>query len=253
MSSLSHDNGSDNKLDMDRLPKHVAIIMDGNGRWAKSKGLLRSAGHKAGVERLRSVIKMSNNLGIKVLTLYAFSTENWNRPKREVSLLMTLLVDFLYGEIDELNLNNVKIRFLGLISKFPSKCIKAINYALEKTENNTGLTVNIALNYGSRDEILIAVKKICKTVLNGNLNIDDISTQTISGYLDTANQPDPDVIIRTSGEMRMSNFLLYQGAYAEFISMQIYWPDFDEEQYTLALREYQNRNRRYGSIGKGIK
>jgi len=245
---MMSENETELNLDMNRLPKHVAIIMDGNGRWAKSKGYIRSLGHKAGVERLRSVIKQSSNYGIKVLTLYAFSTENWNRPKAEVAILMTLLVEFLYGEIDELNENNVRIQFLGQLDRFPKKCIKAIDYALVSTKDNTGLIVNIALNYGSRDEILRAVKAISRSVARGEMDIDDITTSTISNYLDTSGQPDPDVIIRTSGEIRMSNFLMYQAAYAELVPVKVFWPDFDERQYDLALIEYQKRNRRFGSI-----
>ncbi|MEX1376362.1 MAG: isoprenyl transferase [Eubacteriales bacterium] len=230
------------------LPEHVAIIMDGNGRWAKKRLLPRSAGHRAGVEALRNIIRMSSHIGIKYLTLYAFSTENWKRPKDEVNVLMKLLVEFLYNEIDELDAENVCITFMGDIEKFPKDPFKAIKYALERTKDNTGLTVCIALNYGSRLEIRQAVKKIAELYKAGNILLDDITDELISSHLDTSHMPDPDLIIRTSGEQRLSNFMLYQASYSEFYFTQAHWPDFGNEEYTEALNEYAKRKRRFGDV-----
>jgi undecaprenyl diphosphate synthase len=232
----------------DNLPGHVAIIMDGNGRWAKKKMLPRSAGHRAGVEALRNIIRMSSHIGVKYLTLYAFSTENWKRPKDEVNILMKLLVEFLYNEIDELDKENVCITFMGDIDKFPAECIKAIEYALERTRDNTGLVVCIALNYGSRLEIQNAVKKIAELYKNDEISVDDITEDYISSHLDTCHMPDPDLIIRTSGEQRLSNFMLYQASYSEFYFTQVHWPDFGNQAYTDALNEFANRKRRFGDV-----
>jgi len=235
-------------LDFDAVPKHVACIMDGNGRWAKEKGLIRSAGHREGVERVKDIVRMSSDIGIKVLTLYAFSTENWKRPKAEVGVLMNLLIEYLRAEIKELHKNNVKLLTIGDISRLPEKAIDEIMASKKKTENNTGMQLNIALNYGSRVEIVNAVKNIASKVKMGSVEIADIDEVMISNHLDTSTQPDPDLVIRTSGENRVSNFLLYQIAYSEFVFLDLYWPDLTCEEYKKALVIYQNRQRRYGGI-----
>lgn len=230
------------------LPKHIAIIMDGNGRWAKKRGLPRTFGHRAGVEALRNVITMSSNIGIQVLTLYAFSTENWARPEDEVSVLFNLLVEFLTNEIKQLDENNVNIRFMGDIYKFPAKCKNAILNAIELTKDNTGLIVNIALNYGGRTEIMRAFKNMVDDVEKGLLKKEEVNEKTISEYLYTKGLPDPDLIIRTSGEMRLSNFMLYQSSYSELYMPDTLWPDFDNKQYETALLEYASRKRRHGKL-----
>lgn len=242
-------NLEDIQLDTEKLPKHVAMIMDGNGRWAKSKNMPRSLGHRAGVEALRNIIQMTSDLGIKYLSLYAFSTENWARPNEEVSVLMSLLVEFLAKEIDELNEKNVKIVILGDITKFPQAVRKQVEYAVDLTKNNTGLQTNIALNYGGRAEIVNAAKQFAIDVKNGK-DIDSLTVQNFNDYLYTKDMPDPDLLIRTSGEMRLSNFLLYQLAYAEFIFPETFWPDFDKEQYKKVLVQYTNRDRRFGGLSK---
>lgn len=233
---------------MDNIPNHIAIIMDGNGRWAKKRFLPRSAGHKAGVETIRKVVKECQRLSVKHLTLYAFSTENWKRPKAEIETLMTLLVSYLKKEVKELHENNVKITTIGDISKFPNSCIKELNNAYELTKNNTGVNLNLALNYGSRNDIKNALVCIINDINSNNISKDDIDETLISNYLSTKNIPEPDLIIRTSGEQRLSNFLLWEGAYSEFYFTDIYWPDFDEEELKKAIYSYQNRERRYGAV-----
>lgn len=230
------------------LPAHVAIIMDGNGRWARKRLLPRSAGHRAGVEALRNIIRMSSHIGVNYLTLYAFSTENWKRPKDEVNVLMKLLVEFLYNEIDELNKENVRITFMGDIERFPRECVKAIKHALERTKDNTGLVVCIALNYGSRLEIKNAIKKIAEQYKEDEISLDDITDELISSYLDSSHMPDPDLIIRTSGEQRLSNFMLFQASYSEFYFTDVHWPDFGNKAYADALNEFANRKRRFGDV-----
>ncbi len=230
------------------LPRHVAIIMDGNGRWAKKRMMPRSFGHRAGVEALRDVITMSSDIGIEVLTLYAFSTENWARPQDEVGVLMDLLVEFLNKEIAELHENGVNIRFMGEVSRFPEKCRAAIDNAIKLTHENGGLVVNIALNYGGRHEIVRALKSIMQDFKAGKVNEDDIDEAIISDYLYTAGLPDPDLLIRTSGEMRLSNFMLYQSSYSELYIPDTLWPDFDDAEYEKALLEFSKRKRRYGKI-----
>lgn len=236
-------------LILENLPDHVAIIMDGNGRWAKAKNMPRSFGHRAGVEALRNIIQMTSDLGIKYLTLYAFSTENWARPKDEVSVLMSLLIEFLSKEIDELNEENVKIVILGDISKFPDAVKKQIEYAVNLTKSNTGLQTNIALNYGGRAEIIDACKRFAADVQKGK-DIDTLNEESFKDYLYTKNMPDPDLLIRTSGEMRLSNFLLYQIAYTEFIFPITHWPDFDKQEYGKVLAQYTKRDRRFGGLSK---
>ena len=231
-------------IDKDALPVHVAVIMDGNGRWAKRRGLPRSAGHRAGVERVRTVIRMSSDIGIKYLTLYAFSTENWKRPKGEVSTLMKLLLEYLRQELDELHEKNVRIQTLGDISRLPDEVCREIDRAKRTTRENTGLTVNMAINYGARQEIVQAAAVAVRI----GRKPEDIDEDYIASLLSTAGQPDPDLMIRTSGEQRISNFLLYQLAYAELYFTDTYWPDFDEVEYAKALKYFKERDRRFGGI-----
>ena len=235
-------------IDLENIPKHIAIIMDGNGRWAKSRMMPRTYGHKAGVETIRKVVKEAQRLGIKYLTLYAFSTENWKRPQEEVSALMKLLVTYLRKELRELDKNNVRITTIGDIYKLPKPCIDELEKSKEETKDNTGLTLSLALNYGGRTDIINAVKKISSLVKNGDMGIDSIDEKIIKNNLDTSNQPDPDLVIRTSGEQRLSNFLLWEVAYSEFYYTDVHWPDFDEKELQKAVFSYQNRDRRYGGI-----
>lgn len=237
-------------LDMENIPKHIAIIMDGNGRWAKKRKLPRTMGHKAGVETIRRILKEASNLGVKYMTLYAFSTENWKRPKDEVNALMKLLVQYLRKEINELHKNGVRINVLGDISMLPKECIDEIEKSVEKTKNNTGITMNIALNYGGRDEIIRSIKLIAQDVLDGKIKIDAIEEDTVNNYLYTKGVPDPDIIIRPSGEQRLSNFLLWQCAYSEFWYSDICWPDFTEDDLHKAIYDFQQRDRRFGGIKK---
>ena len=228
------------------LPKHVAVIMDGNGRWAKAKRLSRSAGHRAGVDRLRGIIRMSSDLGIHSLTLYAFSTENWKRPSDEVGTLMALLIEYFTKEIDELFANNVRIRIIGAYEDFAPTVRNVIERAMKRTESNTGLNLNIALNYGSRAEILRAANLAMRQAIAEGKS--EITTEMLEQNLYTAGQPEVDLVIRTSGEHRFSNFLLYQISYAEFVFPDEYWPDFSDEAYLDALRKYQSRSRRFGGL-----
>lgn len=228
------------------LPKHVAVIMDGNGRWAKAKKLPRSAGHRAGVDRLRGIIRMSSDLGITSLTLYAFSTENWKRPSDEVGTLMALLIEYFTKEIDELFANNVRIRIIGAYEEFAPTVRAVIERAMKRTESNDGLNLNIALNYGSHAEILRAANLAMQQALAQGKS--EITAQMLESNFYTSGQPDVDLLIRTSGEQRISNFLLYQISYAEFLFPEEYWPDFSDEAYLVALRAYQSRSRRFGGL-----
>ena len=233
-------------LAKEALPRHVAVIMDGNGRWAKAKKLSRSAGHRAGVDRLRGIIRMSSDLGIASLTLYAFSTENWKRPSDEIGTLMALLIEYFTKEIDELFANHVRIRIIGAYEEFAPAVRSVIERAMKRTENNTGLNLNIALNYGSRAEILRAANLAMRqAVAEGKSGI---TAEMLEQNLYTAGQPEVDLVIRTSGEQRVSNFLLYQVSYAEFLFPEEYWPDFSDEAYLNALRVYQSRSRRFGGL-----
>ncbi|WP_294156390.1 isoprenyl transferase [uncultured Clostridium sp.] len=236
------------ELDMNNIPNHIAIIMDGNGRWAKEKKLPRSMGHKAGVETIRRILKEATRLGVKNLTLYAFSTENWGRPKDEVSTLMKLLVTYLRKELDECNKNGVKMNLFGDMTRLPQECQDALNDALEMTKNNTRINLNFALNYGGRDEIVRAIKLISSDIKNNIINEEDINSELVADYLYTKGIPDPDLIIRPSGEQRLSNFLLWQCAYSEFWYSDINWPDFKEEDLRRAISDYQNRDRRFGKV-----
>lgn len=235
------------------LPNHVAIIMDGNGRWAKKRNLPRVVGHRQGVEAIRDIITTTSDLNIKYLSLYAFSTENWKRPKAEVSALMNLLVEYLQKEIDELHENGVKINIIGDIEGLPPEARNEVQKAVNKTKNNQKLQVNIALNYGSRIEIIRGIKKLFKDIETGVVSIDEINDETFTNYLDTNGIPDPDLLIRTSGEYRLSNFMLYQLAYTElyFTDKDILWPDYNRTLYLKTILEYQNRQRRYGGIEIG--
>ncbi len=237
-------------IDMDRIPKHIAIIMDGNGRWAKQQGMPRTMGHRAGVEALRNIVRFSSNLGVKYLTVYAFSTENWRRPQSEIGILMSLLKEYVRKELDELNANNVKIRILGDIYQLPKDVLESILFACQKTKDNTGLIFNLALNYGGRAELIMAIKKIINDVQNNYLETEEINENLFDSYLYTAGCPEPELLIRTSGEMRLSNFLLWQVAYSEIVVVKECWPDFNEKSLHDAIRTYQNRERRFGGIKK---
>ena len=230
------------------LPKHVAIIMDGNGRWAKHRNLPRALGHRAGMDRLRGLITVSSDLGISALSLYAFSTENWRRPQEEVGALFALLVEYFQKEIDELHANNVCIRALGDIRKFPPNVFGAVKKAIERTKANTGLKLNIALNYGGHDELLRAFQTLAADVVYEHRAIASITEKSIEDALDTVGLPPVDFLIRTGGEQRLSNFLLYQSAYAELLFIPDYFPDFSDERYIETLREFQRRERRYGGL-----
>jgi undecaprenyl diphosphate synthase len=235
------------QLSSTNIPDHVAIIMDGNGRWAKQRGLPRVAGHRAGMKVVKQVTRTADELGIKVLTLYAFSTENWKRPKDEVDYLMKLPQDFLATELDELVEKNVQIRLLGSEEGLPEHTLKALREAKVKTENNTGLILNFALNYGSRTEIVAMVKEVAQKVQEQQLCLDEIDERLVSECLQTAGLSDPDLLIRTK-EFRLSNFMLWQIAYTELWFTDVFWPDFTRTHFEEAIREYQRRVRRYGSV-----
>ena len=226
--------------------QHIAVIMDGNRRWAKLHNLPSAFGHKKGVDSLKKVVRACDDFGIKYLTVYAFSTENWHRTKEEVSFLMDLLAKTLGDELDELHQNNVVIRFLGDISQLSKKLQDVVSNAEEKTKNNSGVNLQIAFNYGARDEILKAVKSISKKVLDKKLNIDDITEDTISNELYTKDIPNPDLLIRTGGEKRISNYLLWQIAYSEILVVKEFWPEFDKNALAKAVEEFNLRNRRFG-------
>ena len=235
-------------LDETCIPKHIAIIMDGNGRWAQRRGLPRTFGHKAGAETLRAIVKTTSEIGVQVLTAYAFSTENWKRPTDEVSLLMNLLSEYLDNEIDELDSNNVQIRFIGRTDELASVLQHKIEKAQTRTAQNSGLVLNLAVNYGGRAEITRAVKIISEQIASGKLLSSQINEAIINKFLYTNDLPDPDLLIRPSGDFRISNFLLWQLAYTEFYFTDLYWPDFKPEHLLQAIREYQKRDRRFGGL-----
>ena len=236
------------KIDTNQLPKHIAIIMDGNGRWAKKRGLQRNFGHREGMERVIEIVESAKEIGIEYLTLYAFSTENWKRPDKEIFGLMKILVFFIRRELDKLINNNVKINIIGDIQRLPEVPKKEVYRAVNSTKNNNGMTLNIALNYGGRDEIIYGLKGILKDYEMGKIELEDINDNTFSNYLYTKGQPDPDLVIRSSRDLRISNFLLYQIAYSELWFTDTLWPDFHKEELYKAIIDYQNRNRRYGGI-----
>lgn len=235
-------------IDTSALPRHIGIIMDGNGRWAKKRGLSRSAGHKAGAESLKKIITEANNLGVEYITVYAFSTENWKRPKEEVDYLMGLLMDYLINAEKTLAGENVVIRAIGSRKELSEEMQRQIVKTEEFTKNNTGIVMNIALNYGGREEILHAVKDISRAVKAGEISADDISERNISDALYTGGQPDVDLLIRTSGEMRLSNFMLWQVSYAEMWFTDKLWPDFKPADLRKAIYDFQNRGRRFGGV-----
>ncbi|CQR47665.1 Ditrans,polycis-undecaprenyl-diphosphate synthase ((2E,6E)-farnesyl-diphosphate specific) [Paraliobacillus sp. PM-2] len=230
------------------VPEHIAIIMDGNGRWAKKRGLPRLAGHKQGMDNVRDIVRVANKHGVKILTLYAFSTENWKRPKSEVDYILKLPKEFIHIYLPELIEENVQIKTIGAFDLLPMHTQEAVNEAKKRTEKNDGLILNIALNYGSRHEIIQAIQQITKDVQANTLTLDALDEQLLSKYLYTKDLIDPDLVIRTSGEQRLSNFLLWQVAYAEFWFTDVYWPDFNETVFEKALSDYQNRKRRFGGL-----
>lgn len=235
-------------IDLTRLPKHIAIIMDGNGRWAKSKGLDRKAGHGAGAETLREIADFCSDIGIPVLTAYAFSTENWKRPKAEVEALMDLLYDYLSDADRKLAGRNNIVRIIGNRQPLRPEIQEKMAYVEQTTKNNTGMILNLAVNYGGREEITLAATKIARMVKNGEIRVEDIDAQMMSDNMYTANLPDPDIIIRPSGELRLSNFLLWQAAYSEFWYSNMCWPDFTPRHMKRVIADYQKRNRRFGGI-----
>jgi undecaprenyl diphosphate synthase len=238
------------RIDVKRLPQHIAIIMDGNGRWAKKRRLPRIAGHRAGIRAVRQVVEASARLGIPCLTLYAFSIENWKRPRMEIKLLMKLLREYLRKEIAELNKNNIRFEAVGRISSLPTSVQKDLQTTIEKTRNNTGLRLTLALNYGGRAELIDAVRGLAADLQSrGILFQDAITEEALSRHLYTHDLPDPDLLIRTSGEMRLSNFLLWQVAYSEIWVTETLWPDFKERDLVQAVADFQKRERRYGGLG----
>ncbi|MED1202043.1 isoprenyl transferase [Heyndrickxia acidicola] len=235
-------------ISQNEIPKHIAIIMDGNGRWAKKRALPRIAGHHEGMKVVRRITRLANRLGVETLTLYAFSTENWKRPKLEVDYLMKLPEEFMGTFLPELMEENVQVRMMGYEDQIPGHTRNAVEKAIDNTKGNTGLVLNFALNYGSRGEIIQAVSKIIDDVNSGKVEKEDITEDTFSSYLMTSKLRDPDLLIRTSGEIRLSNFMLWQLAYTEFVFTDVLWPDFNEESLLEAVETYQNRSRRYGGI-----
>ncbi len=235
-------------VDKNNLPRHIAIIMDGNGRWAKRRGLSRSAGHRAGAKTLERITRYAGNMGIRHLTVYAFSTENWKRPRDEVDALMVLLGEYLGDYKNLIGDDNIRIRIVGTKDGLSEEILDKIKIVEDATAKNDGLTLNIALNYGSREEITTAVKRICEEVHSGKLSLDDIDESLIGEMMYTAHSPEPDLIIRPSGERRLSNFLLWQSAYSEFWFADINWPDFKPEDLDRAIIDFQKRNRRFGGV-----
>lgn len=234
-------------MEKENLPKHIAIIMDGNRRWAKEKGLPISLGHKEGAKTLERIVRYANKIGIKYITVYAFSTENWKRKEEEVSALMSLIQNYLDDYSKRADSENIKVNIIGNRDGLSEKMKSGIEKCMERTKSNTGITFNIALNYGGRDEIIKAIKNISKKVKENEINIEDITEQMISDNLYTTGQPDPDLLIRTSGEIRLSNFLPWQLVYTEFLFVEKYWPDFDEQDLDNAIEIYQKRNRKFGA------
>ncbi len=241
------------KIQSDKLPKHVGIIMDGNGRWAKQKGKIRMFGHRSGVIAVKETVEMAAELGIQYLTLYAFSTENWKRPKIEINALMELLVSTIHKETKTLNENNIRLSAIGDIESLPSSCRRELKEAIELTKNNTRMTLVLALSYSSRWELTRAMQTIAEKVSRKELKPEDISEETIQNHLNTSGIPDPELLIRTSGEHRISNFLLWQIAYTELYFTEKLWPDFRKEDFCEAIINFQNRERRFGKISEQIK
>ncbi|KGO91050.1 isoprenyl transferase [Flavobacterium subsaxonicum] len=240
-------------LNTDNLPTHIAVIMDGNGRWAKLKGMMRIFGHENAIKSVQETVEGCAKLGIKYLTLYAFSTENWNRPKLEVDALMHLLMNSLKKELPKMTKNNIKLNTIGNAALLPEKARKQLFEVIDKTNANTGMTLTLALSYGSREELINAVKQISEKVKHNKLNTADINESVIQSHLYTSNMPDADLIIRTSGEQRISNFLLWQAAYAELYFTEVLWPDFREKDLHDAIISYQKRERRFGKTSEQVK
>ncbi len=238
---------STHQTPLEKVPQHVAMIMDGNGRWAIQRGLPRLAGHKAGTENLRRVIRASVEFGVKYLTIYAFSTENWGRPAEEVNGLMLILQNVIDRELNELHKEGVQLRHIGRLERLDPSIQKKVLSAIELTKNNDRLILNVAFNYGGRDEIICAIQKI----INDGVPPEDVTDELVNKYLFTAGVPDPDLIIRTSGELRVSNFLIWQAAYSEWYITPTFWPDFDKEEYRRALESFAHRDRRYGKVSSG--
>ena len=235
-------------LDMDTIPQHVAIIMDGNGRWAKARGKIRTQGHKVGAETLKTIVRAADTLGIKAITAYAFSTENWKRPVTEVHFIMELLSRYLTSEIEEFKENNVQVRFMGSRKGLPDVVIEKMDHAIEETKNDTGIILNLAINYGGQAEILHAVKSIAQQVADGTLKVEDIDAPVFENNLYSKGLPAPDLLIRTGGDLRVSNFLLWQIAYSEIWTTQVFWPDFTPDMLVEAIKMYQKRERRFGGL-----
>jgi undecaprenyl diphosphate synthase len=236
-----------------KLPEHIAIIMDGNGRWARKRGLMRTAGHRAGVKTVKKIVRVAGDIGLKYLTLFTFSTENWKRPKDEVSAIMRLLEETTKRELSELLENNVRLIATGNIENLPSRRRGVLLDAIERTRNNTGLILNLALSYSGRAEILQAIRNIGNDISSGKLDPEKIDDELFSSYLQTNGLPDPDLLIRTSGEMRISNFLLWQTAYTELYVTDVLWPDFKEKDFLRAIADYQRRERRFGMVSSSRK
>ncbi len=241
-----------NQIDIEKLPAHIAIIMDGNGRWAKERGLSRLVGHQNGVESVRKVTEAATEIGIKYLTLYTFSTENWNRPQAEVDALMELLVENIVKETPTFHKNNVRLEAIGDLERMPTNVLARLRACIAETSVNTGLTLVLALSYSSRWELTDAMRKIAKKVAAGEISADEITEETVSQHLTTAAIPDPDLLIRTSGEVRISNFLLWQIAYSELYFTPTHWPDFREEELYKAIVDYQHRERRFGKTSEQL-
>jgi len=240
------------ELDKKKLPQHIAIIMDGNGRWAQSRGLMRLMGHKAGVKTVQRIVRAAREIGISVLTLYAFSSENWKRPANEVSGLMSLLKSYLESELASMQENNIRLRCIGRKEKLPAEIRETLIASMDRTAANSGLVLNLALSYGSRDEIVSAAREMARLCAAGKLRPEDITEEAFSGLLYTAGLPDPDLIIRTGGEFRLSNFLLWQASYAEIFITETHWPDFTREDFIAAITTFQKRQRRFGRTGDQI-
>lgn len=238
----------DSFIDPRIIPQHVAVIMDGNGRWAKEQGKPRTYGHYAGAERLKEIVRIADNIGVKALSAYAFSTENWKRPAAEVNFIMKLLDRYLTNEIETFQKNNVCVRFMGSREGLPKNVQEKMDNAIQQTKHNTGIILNLAINYGGQAEILQAVKKIAAEVKDGLLSIDEINLTSFENYLYTKDLPPLDLLIRTGGDFRVSNFMLWQIAYAEIWNTEIYWPDFSSEYFLQAVRDFQKRDRRFGGL-----
>ncbi len=252
LTNLTKTNNKESKkdiqLDLSRIPRHIAIIMDGNGRWAKKRGLPRVAGHREGMKVVRKVVKRANELGVKALTMYAFSTENWKRPKPEVEFIMKLPEQFLLTYLPELIEENVQVRIMGEKKGVPSYTLKAVHEAVERTKHNDGLILNFALNYGSRYEITQAVRQLASEIEEGKIKSEEVDEKLIGSYMMSSEVGDPELLIRTSGEIRLSNFMLWQLAYTELWFTDVYWPDFTASDLDQAILDYQNRGRRFGGV-----